>query len=174
MTSLPPRDRIRFWALTSVLRPVESMKFVFVRSMTMLVQPSSTACESAALRSAAVYRSTSPVTATMWRCGSSASSVTAKRAGMSSAALWTARGRVHSNPPQMGALNVLQSGGVRPALGPGCEFVHADCEPCGSQTVENSGGRCSGPWEGRPMLHEHAFQYVECDVPQGMTLDHWR
>ena len=24
------------------------------------------------------------------------------------------------------------------------------------------------------MQHEHAFRYVECDVPQGMTLDDWR
>ena len=24
------------------------------------------------------------------------------------------------------------------------------------------------------MQHEHAFRYVECDVPQGMTLDSWR
>ena len=23
-------------------------------------------------------------------------------------------------------------------------------------------------------LREHAFQYVECDIPQGVTLDRWR
>jgi hypothetical protein len=24
------------------------------------------------------------------------------------------------------------------------------------------------------MLHENAFRYVECDVPEGVRLDHWR
>ena len=24
------------------------------------------------------------------------------------------------------------------------------------------------------MLHENAFRYVECDVPEGVTLDRWR
>jgi hypothetical protein len=24
------------------------------------------------------------------------------------------------------------------------------------------------------MQREHAFQYVECDVPEGITLDRWR
>jgi hypothetical protein len=24
------------------------------------------------------------------------------------------------------------------------------------------------------MQREHAFQYVECDVPEGVTLDRWR
>jgi hypothetical protein len=24
------------------------------------------------------------------------------------------------------------------------------------------------------MRHEHAFRYVECDIPEGITLDRWR
>jgi hypothetical protein len=24
------------------------------------------------------------------------------------------------------------------------------------------------------MLHENAFRYVECDVPEGVTLERWR
>ena len=24
------------------------------------------------------------------------------------------------------------------------------------------------------MLHENAFRYVECDIPEGVTLDRWR
>jgi hypothetical protein len=24
------------------------------------------------------------------------------------------------------------------------------------------------------MRHEHAFRYVECDIPEGVTLDRWR
>jgi hypothetical protein len=32
-----------------------------------------------------------------------------------------------------------------------------------------------GGWEAPPMpLREHAFLYVDCDVPDGVTLDSWR